>query len=198
VTDANKTETLWIAQARMGNTHAFGELVRTYQDFVYHLALRTLCDAEEAQDATQEVFLRAWRGLPGFRGDSKFSTWLYQITVHLCYNRRPRLRRDLATVSLEGALDVGLDVAAAGKLPPHVIEDRQQRTLLQQQVDALPPEYRLLISLRYQQELSYEEIAQVTQMPLGTVKTGLFRAKALLKKALCADPAEMEVQSSHG
>ena len=169
-----------VRRAQAGDCEAFGELVLSYQRFVYNLALRALSDPQEAQDAAQEAFLRAWLALPNFRRDARFSTWLYRIVVNLCFNRRPRLRKDLAALPVEDEPDL-LDEFDG---PAELAESREQQAYVHQQVERLPESYRVLILLRYQEDLSYEEIAGVLNLPLGTVKTGLFRAKAQLKAAL--------------
>jgi RNA polymerase sigma-70 factor (ECF subfamily) len=150
---------------------------------VYNLALRVLRNEEEALDLTQETFVRAWTALPNFRGQSRFRTWLYRIATNLCYNRLPSLRRSLN--------DLGDDVIAevpesnpAFDDPAHGTESRELRSYLHRAIDELDANYRLLISLRYQNELSYEEIASTLNLPLGTVKTGLFRAREQLRRAL--------------
>lgn len=182
-----------IKQAKAGNTEAFSALVVAQQRFVYNLALRTLGDPQEAEDIAQEAFVRAWLSLPRFREEAKFQTWLYRIVVNLCYNRLPHLRHHLAA---EG--DEVLNTVPDKRLtnPATQVEFSQKRAFLHQQIENLPEKYRLLITLRYQNELSYDEIAEVLDLPLGTVKTGLFRARAQLRQALADfeeehnDPAE--------
>ena len=173
-----------LRKARLGDAQAFGALVLAHQAFAYNLALRAVQDAHEAQDITQEAFLRAWQGLPGFRGEAGFRTWLYRIVMNLCYNHSPRIRRDLAQLAHDETVEEWLPGDSPD--PERELVASEQRRLLQQQIDALPASYRVLVLLRYQQDLSYDEIAQVTGMPLGTVKTGLFRAHARLKAALAA------------
>lgn len=170
-----------IQQAKTGDTKAFAKLVAEYQNFVYNLALRTLGDPHEAEDLAQEAFVRAWLALPRFRGGATFQTWLYRIVVNLCYNRLPRLRRELAAEGDEKITNVHDGLSAN---PATLIEIDEQRAFLHRQIEILPEKYRLLITLRYQGELTYEEIAQVLDIPLGTVKTGIFRARARLREAL--------------
>lgn len=172
-----------IARAQKGDSAAFEALVDAHAQFVYNLALRVVRDPAEAEDLSQEAFLRAWQGLPSFRREARFSTWLYRIVTNLCYNRLPRLKKELN--------EIGLDEGAA-ELP-----DRRQRVepaLLSSElrehlhaaIDGLPPGYRLLITLRHLQAMSYAEIAEATGMPLGTVKTGIHRARNLLREAMDA------------
>lgn len=181
---AAMNEELLIQHAQAGSTQAFGQLVLAYQRFVYHLALQVLSEPEEAQDIAQEAFLRAWLALPQFRAECRFSTWLYRIVMNLCLNRRPRLQRTLAALSLENSEDMGMELPEGQATPPQMVEKMEEQSFLHQQVAQLPESQQLLISLRYQQDLSYEEIAEVLNLPLGTVKTGLHRAKAQLKAAL--------------
>lgn len=172
-----------VRRAQAGDTEAFGALVTEHQRFVYNLALRATSNAHEAEDVAQEAFVRAWLALPNFRRQAQFRTWLYRIVTNLCCNRLPRLRRDLSALSEE---DIGEYSAPVDERtnPAYDVEASEQRAFLHQRIAALPESYRLLVSLRYQDELSYEEIADVLGLPLGTVKTGLFRARAQLREAL--------------
>lgn len=176
-------ESQLIQQARQGDTGAFAALVSLHERFVYNLALRTLANADDAADMAQEAFVHAWQALPTFRADAQFRTWLYRIVLNLCINRLPRLRRELNVLTQDEMAD--LPEAASPELGLlTLIESREQRAFLYREIDDLPEQYRLLVSLRYQHELSYEEIASMLALPLGTVKTGLFRAKARLRERL--------------
>ncbi len=181
----------WIRKAQRGDAEAFAALVAEHQQFVYNLALRTVGNAQEAEDIAQEAFVRAWLALPNFRGQSQFRTWLYRIVNNLCYNRLPRLRRELAAAGEEEAGELP-DESSVGVDPASGLEADERRAFLHREIEALPESYRLLVTLRYQQELSYEEIASVLSLPLGTVKTGLFRAKARLRSALSEFEQERE------
>jgi RNA polymerase sigma-70 factor (ECF subfamily) len=170
-----------VRRAKDGDTDAFAELVVAHQRFVYNLALRSLSDPREAEDVAQEAFVRAWRGLPRFRGEAGFRTWIYRIVTNLCYNRLPRLRRELTAIGDDEIADLP---AASYADPLSSLEAKERRAYLHMQIEALPESYRLLVTLRYQQELSYAEIAEVVGVPLGTVKTGLFRARERLREAM--------------
>lgn len=178
---AGASEEELIRRAQAGEAGAFSALVVEHQQFAYNLALRTLGHAEEAEDVAQEAFVRAWLALANFRGQARFRTWLYRIVTNLCCNRLPRFRRDLLAMGDEAAAQVP-DAPEAD--PAATVEAGERRAFLHQQIEALPESYRLVVSLRYQQELSYEEIANVLSLPVGTVKTGLFRARARLREAL--------------
>jgi RNA polymerase sigma-70 factor, ECF subfamily len=176
---ASMTEAELVRQAKRGDMEAFAALVKLHERFVYNLALRSLGNSEDAADAAQDTFVRAWMGLPEFRGDSQFRTWLYRIVINLCINRSPRLRRDLDALTHDEFLDLPSPETASARA-----EKRELHALVQREVERLPERYRLLISLRYQHDLAYEEIANLLNLPLGTVKTGLFRAKERLREGL--------------
>lgn len=172
-----------VQRAQRGDQEAFAALVTEHQRYVYHLALRVLKNEEEALDLAQETFVRAWTALPNFRGQSQFRTWLYRIVTNLCYNRLPGLRRSLNELG-EDVISELPEMDPAFDNPARGVESHELRTYLHNAIDELDEQYRLLISLRYQNELSYDEIASTLNLPLGTVKTGLFRAKEQLRRAL--------------
>jgi RNA polymerase sigma-70 factor (ECF subfamily) len=172
-----------IQRAQKGDHEAFAALVSEHQRYVYNLAFRVLKNEEEALDLAQETFVRAWTALPNFRGQSQFRTWLYRIVTNLCYNRLPNLRRSLNELGDDVIAEIP-ETEIHFDNPAHGAESRELRAYLHQAIDRLDENYRLLISLRYQNELSYEEIATMLNLPLGTVKTGLFRAKEQLRRAL--------------
>ena len=174
-----ETEHSLIQRAQKGDHDAFAVLTEEHQRYVYNIALRVVKDENEALDLTQETFVRAWMALANFRGQSQLRTWLYRIVTNLCYNRLPNLRRSLN--------DLGNDVME--EIPDfdnlvREFESTETRKYLHQAIEHLEENYRLLIALRYQHELSYEEIASTLNLPLGTVKTGIFRAKEQLRRSL--------------
>ncbi len=168
-----------IARAQQGDTAAFEQLVDAHAPYVYNLALRTLQNERDAEDVTQESFVRVWRGLSRFRADAHFRTWLYRIVVNLCYNRLPKLKRELRAVEVEDVVlvDDTLGVERA-------VVSAEIATQLNTAIANLPDTQRLVITLRHQQGLSYDEIATITELPLGTIKTHIFRARKALKVAL--------------
>jgi len=165
-----------IAAAIGGKGQAFGTLVERYERAVYHLAYRTLHDTEEAKDATQEAFFKAFRALRTFRPGAKFSTWIFTIAYHACCDRLARRKRYTGDELPDRA-----DPAAG---PQEQAESADEARRLRVAIDALPEKYRTVITLFHLQNKQYEEIAQVLDLPMGTVKTHLFRAKDLLRKAL--------------
>jgi len=182
---AEREEAALIAQAQQGDQDAFAVLVRTHQRQIFALALRMLRDNEAAYEATQEVFLAAWQGLGGFRGKARFATWLYRITYHHCLRVAEAQKRELALRA-----ELRAEVARAWRTDQvvsarHASEaEHAMRETVRDQLESLPPKYRLALTLRHLQDLSYEEMAQVMQTPIGTVKTHLFRARALLRERL--------------
>ena len=167
-----------------GDTDAFEALVTAYQKQVYNLALRTVGNEEDAADMTQEAFLRAYRSLGSFRGDSKFSVWLYRLTTNICIDfLRSRGRRP--TVSLTAADEdeepQELDVADDRFDPVQSLERAELRRAVQRGLASLPEDYRRILMLRELSGLSSAEIGQVLRLEEGTVKSRLFRAR----KKLC-------------
>ncbi|HLO17231.1 MAG TPA: sigma-70 family RNA polymerase sigma factor, partial [Anaerolineales bacterium] len=158
------TEQSLIQRAQKGDQEAFAALVTEHQRYVYNLALRVLKNEEEALDLAQETFVRAWTALPNFRGQSQFRTWLYRIATNLCYNRLPNLRRSLNDLGDDVISEIS-ETDLAFDNPAHGLESRELRSYLHKAIDELDENYRLLISLRYQNELSYEEIAGTLNLP---------------------------------
>lgn len=168
-----------IARARRGDADAFEQLVIAYRDPVFRLALRMCGNAADADEAAQEAFLAAWRGLPNFRGDSKFSTWLYQLTTHAAIDLMRRQKRQIAA---EDITEVSAPDPAPG--PQQQAERAETRQAVRDALLRLTPEYRQIVTLRFLQELSYEEIGAALDLPSGTVKSRLNRARARLKEIL--------------
>lgn len=165
-----------VAAALAGRGEAFGTLVERYERAVYHLCLRTMRDPQEAQDCAQEAFFKAFRSLRTFKAGAKFSTWIFSIAYHACCDRLGRRKR-FADTELPDAAD-----PSPG--PAQLAEQRDEARALRAAIDALPEKYRTVITLYHLQGRQYEEIAQVLDLPMGTVKTHLFRAKDLLRKTL--------------
>ncbi len=165
-----------ISATLAGHAAAFEELVRRYERAVYSLAVRTLRDATEAQDATQEAFFKAYRALGGFRPGAKFSTWIFTICYRLCCDRLAKRKR-ISGEELPDRAD-----PAAG--PEAIVERDDDARRVRAAIEALPDKYRAVVTLYHLQGKQYEEIATVLDLSLGTVKTHLFRAKEHLRKAL--------------
>jgi RNA polymerase sigma-70 factor (ECF subfamily) len=175
LTDAEVVE-----RVRRGQTRLFAELVARYQGPVFGMAARFVRSRGEAEDVAQEAFLRAYRGLAGFKGEARFSTWLYRITWNLCADWLRRHRRSGAEHSIEDAADL-----ADGRMDlERGLLAEEERRKVNETLDSLDEKYRSVIVLLYYQKLSYEEIASVLEVPLKTVETRLYRARRILRERL--------------
>lgn len=171
-----------VVACKNGDQDAFSLLVQRYQRRVFNLVFRMLQNYEEASEVTQEAFLAAWQGLPAFRGEARFSTWLYRIAYNCALKQLETRKRDKA---LHMALQAEQNLEEeASKMT--LIEALDKQEMVQEQLSQLPPKYRIVLILRHLQDMTYEEMAEVLTMPIGTIKTHLFRARNLLKERLQA------------
>jgi RNA polymerase sigma-70 factor, ECF subfamily len=170
----------FVARLRAGDRRAFEDLVRVQQHRVYGLALRMLGNSAEAQDVAQEVFLRAHRGLAAFRGAARLSTWLYTIASRLCLSRLAGSERRFASHG-EEPLDRLVDARPG---PDEALERGELEEALHRAIAELPEERRLVVVLRDIEGLAYEEIAEILELPVGTVRSRLHRARLDLKEKL--------------
>lgn len=168
-----------IARARRGDADAFEQLVVAYRDQVFRLALRMCGSEADADEVAQEAFLSAWKALPNFRGESQFSTWLYQLTTHAAIDLMRREKRQIAAADI-----TEVSAADPAPSPQQQAEQSEQREIVRDAILQLAPEQREVVVLRFMEELSYEEIGAVLKLPSGTVKSRLNRAKAQLKEIL--------------
>jgi RNA polymerase sigma-70 factor (ECF subfamily) len=170
--------TLVIA-SKAGNQDAFALLVQRHQRRVFNLVYRMLQQYEEANEVTQETFLAAWQGLSSFRGDARFSTWLYRIAYNCALKQIEQRKRDTAlqVAMQEEVIDTDERVGAE-------LEIRDRQALVREHISTLPAKYRIVLVLRHLQDMTYEEMAEILTMPIGTIKTHLFRARNLLKERL--------------
>jgi RNA polymerase sigma-70 factor (ECF subfamily) len=165
-----------VARARDGDREAFRALVDRHRDRAYGLALRTLRSEPDAEEVAQDAFVRAWRALPGFRGDARFGTWLYAIVMRCAIDRAQTLRRRR---SREQELEAAGEPADPGERPDEraALARRMERML-----DELSVAQRAVVTLFYYEERSVDEVARTLAMPTGTVKTHLSRARATLRE----------------
>jgi RNA polymerase sigma-70 factor (ECF subfamily) len=174
-----------VAKASRGDAECFNELIRRWERPIYALAYRTIGREEDARDVCQETFLRAYRALPGFRGQAKFSSWLYRIALNLC---RDWVRRERRTPIVQPSEDVDLLELAAASEPSESIEDLVARKdlarLVEQAMSRLPEEQRTAILLKEYHGLTFQEIADIVGCPLSTVKTRLYQGLAVLRREL--------------
>jgi RNA polymerase sigma-70 factor, ECF subfamily len=174
-----------VARSKTGDTESFNQLVRRWERPIFALAYRTLGREEDARDITQETFLRAFRALPGFKGDAKFSSWLYRIALNLC---RDWMRRDRRTPLVAVPEGVEVEQLAAEQGPIASVEDLAARAELTREVAKvmalLPDEQRQAIVLKEYHGLTFQEIADLMKCPLSTVKTRVYQGLTTLRKHL--------------
>ena len=172
-------ELRYIAQAKQGDADAFAHLVTAYETSVYRLALRMCGNAHDAEEAAQEAFVSAWKGLPSFRGESKFSSWLYQLTTNACLDLLRREKRHRAAVPLDEQTELSSE-----DTPQRAAENAELRDTLQAALQELSDDHRQIFLLRQMRQLSYDEIGALLGLESGTVKSRLSRAKKQLRQIL--------------
>ncbi|MGC8668923.1 MAG: RNA polymerase sigma factor [Chthonomonadales bacterium] len=179
-----QTDAFLVQRTLDGDVEAYGVLVQRYERHVYSLAYRMVGNGDDAADLVQDTFLRAFGALASFRRDASFLTWLYKIASNLCIDFM-RARKSRASLSLDYEVEEGREPIADRSASP---EDAAVRgavsEVVQDAVLCLPAKYRVVVVMRHLQGLSIEEIAEQLQLPTGTVKTHLFRARQMLKERL--------------
>jgi RNA polymerase sigma-70 factor, ECF subfamily len=174
-----------VARSKTGDVDSFNQLVKRWERPIFALAYRTLGREEDARDVTQETFLRAFRALSGFKGDAKFSSWLYRIALNLC---RDWMRKERRAPLVAVAEDVDVEQMAAVQGPVETVEDLAARAELHREVakamERLPAEQRQAIILKEYHGLTFQEIADLMKCPLSTVKTRVYQGLATLRKQL--------------
>lgn len=188
-----------IRQVLEGDQQAFAKLVQAYEKQVYNLCLRMCGNREDARDLTQEAFVKAWRGLRFFQQESSFSTWLYRLTSNVCIDHLRREKRQVRvslTVEHDEKEPVELEIADPQPLPEEQMLHHEQQRAVAQAMMQLEEEFRQVLILRVVQDLSYEQIAQIMNLRVGTVKSRLARARQKLKKILLESGNKLENYSS--
>ena len=176
-------EGLWVAKALRGDQRAFAHLVDTYQAPVYNLCYRMLGNAAEAEDAAQETFVRVYKHLGAYDPQQRLSSWILAVASHYCIDRLRRRR--IKWLSLDNILSLR-PIAADAVQPEDTIIEHESCTEVRSHLQSLPAEYRLVIVLRYWQDLSYAEIAQVVGTTESAVKSRLHRARKMLARRVMA------------
>ncbi|MGJ7922809.1 RNA polymerase sigma factor SigW [Neobacillus sp. LXY-4] len=176
-----------IKQVLKGDQNAFEEIVDIYKDKVYQLCYRMLGNKHESEDVAQEAFIRAYVNLASFNIKLKFSTWLYRIATNLCIDRlrkkKPDYYLDAEIAGTEG-LTMYSQIPAETVLPEDELESMEVHSQIQHEISKLPDKYRTVIILKYIEELSLNEISEILEMPLGTVKTRIHRGREALRNQL--------------
>jgi RNA polymerase sigma-70 factor (ECF subfamily) len=171
-----------IERTRAGDMRALEALMRRHNRTLYRTARAILRDDAEAEDAVQEAYLRAYRALDSFRGESKFSTWLVRIAANEALMRRRRNVRAAEVVPLDGTIEIEGTIESGDEQGDHML-----RRLLEKRIDALPDGYRSVFVLRALEELTVEETSAALGIPEPTVRTRYFRARGLLRESLARD-----------
>ena len=180
MTDQN--EVRLVKRAKQGDMHAFEELILQHEKIVYNVALRMMNHSEDAKDISQEVFLKAYRNIGNFDERSQFSTWIYRITANTCIDEM-RKRKGRQSFSLEEG-SMQRQVADAGETPEESMLREEQKSEILQALESLSPEHKVAVILRDIKGLSYEEIAEILELTLGTVKSRISRGRNQLKQEI--------------
>jgi RNA polymerase sigma-70 factor (ECF subfamily) len=185
------SENRLVRECLEGDASAFGELVRRYQDRLYNTAYRLVGNAEDAQDVVQDAFLHAYQALDGFKGDSQFFTWLYRIAVNTAISLR---RKQRVAVSMDAAREgtAALDPVDPSEdaRPGHALEQAEQERRVQRALARLSVEHRTVLILKDMEGQRYEAMAEVLQVPVGTIRSRLHRARLELRELLAEENAK--------
>ena len=179
-----------IAECLQGDPTAFGVLVRRYQDRLYNTVYRMVGSAEDAQDVVQEAFLNAYQSLDGFKGDSLFFTWLYRIAVNtaISYKRKRRIALSL-DAGRNGEQGIELPDPSEMNRPGHALEQAEQERRIQTALNRLSAEHRTVLIMKDMEGQKYEAMAEILQVPIGTIRSRLHRARLELRDILEKDEA---------
>jgi RNA polymerase sigma-70 factor (ECF subfamily) len=176
-----------IAECLQGDASAFGGLVRRYQERLYHTVYRLVGNAEDAQDVVQEAFLSAYQSLEGFKGDALFFTWLYRIAVNTAISLK---RKQRVLLRIDGGPNgAGVEPPDPSDLsrPGHALEQAEQDTRIRRALSRLSPEHRAVLVMKDMEGQKYETMAEVLQVPIGTIRSRLHRARLELRELLEKD-----------
>ncbi|WP_438449054.1 RNA polymerase sigma factor SigW [Gorillibacterium sp. sgz5001074] len=183
----NYVETRLVQLSRNGDRRAFEELVDMYKDKIYHLGYRMLGQSGDAEDVVQETFLRVYMNLDRYDENQKFSTWIYRIGTNLCIDRlrkrKPNYSLDAELPDADGA-DWYSTLPSDQDTPEEEIMLSETQQQIRQAIDTLPEKYKSVVILRYLHDMSLQEIGDVLQMPVTTVKTRVHRGREFLRKKL--------------
>lgn len=184
----NPEETAIIERCKARDMTAFDQLVHLYERRIYNFALRLSSNPDDAEDITQEVFIRVYNAIGNFRGDSHFSTWVFRIAHNVFLDMRKKVKAHPQT-SLQEVVEldeseVTRQVEDTGPRPDQLAESSELHDILQQAIDSLPDYQKTMVILYHTQNKSYEEIAEIMNLPIGTVKSRLNRARIALKSKL--------------
>lgn len=187
VDERRKEDQHLIHLARQGDQKAYEALLKKYRNLVYHVMIKMVRNPQEAEDLCQEAFIKAFNALDSFNEEFAFSTWLMKIATNNCIDFLRK--RKLKTYSIDEPIQykdeqVKVEVPDHDPTPEKVLLSDERSAQIQEAVNSLPPRYRHVILLRHMEEKTYEEIADILKLPLGTVKARIFRAREMLNKKI--------------
>lgn len=176
-----------ITRALTGDQSAYTELLNRHRSAISRIILKIVRDRDETEDLVQETFMRAFHSLASYRSEYRFSTWLYKIAANCAIDsiRKKKIEAlslDKPVPTRDGSVEI--DLPDTSYNPEDDLWQKQRRLSIDEAIDSLPPKYRDVILYRHRDDQSYEEIAQILKLPVGTVKARIFRARELLKKKL--------------
>jgi len=181
-------EKILIKKSINGDIESFERLIEKYQVVAFNIAFRMIGNKEDASDMAQEALIKVFKSLKNFRGDSSFSTWFYRIVTNKCIDGIRKMQK-VKTVSLDKEFEsengnYSIEIADNKYLPDKLYEVKEKKELVQTALKRVPEKYRNVLVLRDIQSFTYEEISEITNMPLGTVKSRISRGRLLLKEIL--------------
>jgi RNA polymerase sigma-70 factor (ECF subfamily) len=177
-----------VEKAKSGDIKAFEKLIEDHQKKVFNIALRMIGDYDEASELAQEAFLKAYKSIKSFKGDSLFSTWIYKITTNVCLDEIRRKKKK-KLISLDEDIEhdgseFKRQIKDHSPGPESLAENNELKRMVKESINLLPEDYKIVIVLRDIQGFSYEEISRIIKCPIGTVKSRINRARRALKKIL--------------
>ncbi|RLD12768.1 RNA polymerase subunit sigma-24 [candidate division KSB1 bacterium] len=183
----NKEDFALVRKAKAGDGRAYDALMEQYHDAVFNIVYRMVRNKQEAEDLTQETFIKAYNSINSFNEEYAFSTWLFKIATNHCIDFFRK--RKLKTYSMDEPMqykedEIKHEYASTDPTKEHEMIDSEKSRIIREAINKLPEKYRIAIVLRHHEEKSYDEIAQILNLPLGTVKARIFRAREMLKKSL--------------
>ena len=173
-----------IDKIRHGEKHHYARLIDRYKDKAFTLAVRMLKNRQDAEEAAQDAFIRAYNALGKFEGTAKFGTWYYRILYNVCLTRLGKKKEDIQSIDYDDEREYDAVGTLSQAFHEMELETKDMIGIVKNIIETLPGKYASILSLFYFQELSHGEICEVTELPLGTVKVHLFRARAMLQERL--------------
>jgi len=187
MTNTAQSDINLVKRVQKGDKKAFDPLVIKYQQRIANLVSRFIRDPDEVLDVTQEAFIKAYRALPNFRGDSQFYTWLYRVAINTAKNHLATLSRRPPQGDIEAEIAEQMDMGTRLKeqeTPERLAEEADLKAVILESIDKLPEELKTALTLREIDGLSYDEIADAMDCPIGTVRSRIFRAREAVDKAI--------------